>query len=108
MIEDDLKQDGWRCEPCLIGTLWFKSPYFCRIDCDKNIIVFSYDNDMSPLGVTNSIEGIKLIQERYEISDIEYYENTLRARKYLFKRRYGHSYTEGKLKMMRETLKNKH
>lgn len=107
MIEDDLKQDGWIPKTCLIGTLWFKGSYFCHIR-DEKIEVFSNDDDMSPLGVTNSIEGIKLIQERYEISIIEYYENNLRARKYIFKEKYGYSYTEGKLKMLRETLKNKH
>lgn len=88
MTKEQLINDGWKPELCLIGTLYFKEDYFCRLDNDT-AIVFSKSNDMVPLGKAKTFDEIKNLQKTHEETSIALAELQLNIMKDLFMKKYG-------------------
>lgn len=67
LTHDLLLLAGYTPEDCKIGTLYFKSGFFCRIKSDGTVDVRRNSDDMRSLGIAHSLNEIAKIEKEYFI-----------------------------------------
>lgn len=100
MTGRDFENNGWVPKQCKVGTLYFKGTFFCRIE-DGKAVLFDITDDMNPIGESNTIEEIRNLQMKSDLSYIRKKEKSLEAARKAFEENYGvkpdEHLTEGKV-----------
>lgn len=72
MTDQDLKDLGFEPKLCKIDILYFRGPFFCRLDKETgDVKVYANSDDINPIGTTNSKKGVCELQKLYYYNVIE-------------------------------------
>ena len=74
---------------CKIGTLYFKDGFFCRLNEDDTVSLFSVNDDTNPLGRAETFSEIRETQKEYYLDYIRGLETKLQVLKSWFNAEYG-------------------
>lgn len=103
MTQEDLVNDGWKPELCMIGTLYFKDAYFCKLNEENKVVLFHMSDDIKPLGIAETFEEIDKLRQTHELSEIVHLEFLLNK----LKKDYLNKYSEENIVIMTQEEKAK-
>ena len=90
MTGRDFENNGWVPKQCRVGTLYFKGTFFCRIE-DGKAVLFDITDDMNPIGEANTLEEIRNLQMKSDLSYIRKKKKVLKRQEKHLKKTMGRS-----------------